>query len=259
MSARWYPVKIKEEPQFLSSSPTLIITVITSSSYLIASLSTQLGVRAMNTLISQELIEHLVKIGCSENFEDLGVLVNTFPSARSGAFMRLRPEAWKQVVDNITHEELVCLIKSLTKLESYKNFKAGSVSPVICLYRFLTKGAEHVALVDWILNNTENSYLPFGSSNHGAKSLDDYQRRCEKVAQRQFERQNADQMRQEEAKARKAGEVSHRLFGAMRRKDQLAVVALLNRGADPHTKNDQGQTAIEFATSLGEGDWFDRS
>jgi hypothetical protein len=34
----------KRKPQFLSSSPTLIITVITSSSYGIASLFTQLGV-----------------------------------------------------------------------------------------------------------------------------------------------------------------------------------------------------------------------
>jgi hypothetical protein len=47
MSARWYPVKIKSNPQFLSASPTSIITVITSSSYGIASLSTQLGVRLL--------------------------------------------------------------------------------------------------------------------------------------------------------------------------------------------------------------------
>jgi prostaglandin-endoperoxide synthase 2 len=44
MSARWYPVKIKAKPQLLSSPPTSNITVITSSSYGIASLSTQLGV-----------------------------------------------------------------------------------------------------------------------------------------------------------------------------------------------------------------------
>jgi hypothetical protein len=44
MSARSYPVKIKSNPQFLSASPASIITVITSRSYGIASLSTQLGV-----------------------------------------------------------------------------------------------------------------------------------------------------------------------------------------------------------------------
>jgi amino acid transporter len=44
MPARWYPVKIKAKPLSLSSSPTSIITVITNSSYGIASLSTQLGV-----------------------------------------------------------------------------------------------------------------------------------------------------------------------------------------------------------------------
>jgi hypothetical protein len=36
--------KIKSNPRLLSASPTSIITVITSSSYGIASLSTQLGV-----------------------------------------------------------------------------------------------------------------------------------------------------------------------------------------------------------------------
>jgi hypothetical protein len=39
-------VKIKSNPQFLSASPTSITTVITSSSYGIASLSSQLGIRA---------------------------------------------------------------------------------------------------------------------------------------------------------------------------------------------------------------------
>jgi|TARA_B110000971_G_scaffold146500_1_gene149570 hypothetical protein len=38
MPARWYPVKIKAKPLSLSSSPTSIITVITNSSYGIASL-----------------------------------------------------------------------------------------------------------------------------------------------------------------------------------------------------------------------------
>jgi hypothetical protein len=37
--------KTKSNPQFLSASPTSIITAITSRSYGIASLSTQLGVR----------------------------------------------------------------------------------------------------------------------------------------------------------------------------------------------------------------------
>jgi hypothetical protein len=56
MSARWYPVKIKEKPQFLGASPTSIITVLTSSSYGIASLSTQLGVRH---LPKQKNFEHV--------------------------------------------------------------------------------------------------------------------------------------------------------------------------------------------------------
>jgi hypothetical protein len=63
MSARSYPVKIKAKPQFLSASPTLIITVITSSSYGIASLSTQLGVRHhREKLMEAEILNSLIEI-----------------------------------------------------------------------------------------------------------------------------------------------------------------------------------------------------
>jgi hypothetical protein len=47
----------KRKPQFLSSSPTSIITVITSSSYGIASLSTQLGVIPYGQLKTTMLIK----------------------------------------------------------------------------------------------------------------------------------------------------------------------------------------------------------
>jgi hypothetical protein len=65
MSARWYPVKIKSNPQFLSASPTSIITVITSRSYGIASLSTQLGVKLTMTkaLTNEELTPLFTAVG----------------------------------------------------------------------------------------------------------------------------------------------------------------------------------------------------
>jgi len=44
MPARWYPFRINAKTQLLSASPTSIITVVTSRSYGIASLFTQLGV-----------------------------------------------------------------------------------------------------------------------------------------------------------------------------------------------------------------------
>ena len=35
-----------------------------------------------------------------------------------------------------------------------------------------------------------------------------------------------------------------------------SISALLNRGADPHSKDEQGKTAIEYAKSLGVEEWL---
>ena len=211
----------------------------------------------MNKEISQELVDHLVDIGRSENFHDLGNVSDRFPEAKQGSFMRLRPEAWYQIADTLSENRIVALIKALTLLEQYPNFKAGSVAPVIWLFRRLPGANDRVELINWILSHTDNDYLPFGSSNHGAKSLDDYRQRCEQIAERSNARKKAEEERQLEAKLRKANEASQRLFGAIRRKDVKAVEALIAKGADCNVVDESGLTALEYARSLGLGHLFD--
>jgi Ankyrin repeats (many copies) len=210
----------------------------------------------MSREIPQGLVDRLVEIGRSENFRDLENIGDTFPEARHGGFMRLPPDAWNQVADTLSENKLVSLIKALTLLEQHPNFKAGSVAPVIWLFRRLPNANGRVELINWILNYTENDYLPFGSSNHGAKSLDDYHYRCAQIAERSKARHKAEEDRQCEAKVRKANEASQRLFSAIRRKDAKAVEALLARGADCNAVDESGQTALEYASSLGLGHLF---
>lgn len=210
----------------------------------------------MNMGLPQGLLDRLVQIGRKGRFAELETIGARFPSAKSGDFMRLRPEAWVHVITSYTDDDVVCLIKSLTKLEHYPNFKAGSVSPVIWIFRNLQSASERVDLVNWILANTENTYLPFGSSNHGAKSLDEYQRLSEQVAARSVARHKAEQNRQSDAKARKAAEASQRLFGAIRRKDEKAIRALLARGADSSVVDASGQSALKAAEAAGLGHLF---
>ncbi len=171
--------------------------------------------------------------------------------------MRLRPETWYQIADTLSENKIVALIKALTLLEQYPSFKAGSVAPAIWLFRRLPDANGRVELINWILNHTENDYLPFGSSNHGAKSLDDYHHRCEQISERSKARNKAERERQRKAKVRKANEASQRLFGAIRRKDVKAVEALIARGADCHAVDESGLTALEYARSLGLGHLFD--
>jgi len=51
-------------------------------------------------------------------------------------------------------------------------------------------------------------------------------------------------------------ESSQKLFGALKRKDRKAVAALLNRGVDLQTRDKDGQTVLQYAISIGLGEWL---
>lgn len=203
--------------------------------------------------LSQDLIQHLIEIGASGRFEDGEKIPLQFPSARSGSFMRLAPHSWYAVAASLDDAQLIACIKALTVLERLPNFCAGSVSPVIWLFRKLSeRSADDLTIViNWVLSHTDNSYLPFGSHNFGAKSLAEMHVLSIRAAERAKARRTAEENCQREAATRKAVEATHKLFGALRRHDEKAVVALLSQGADIHASNEQGQTAFEYARSLG--------
>ena len=204
--------------------------------------------------ISPELIRYLVEIGETERFGNGEQLFARFPLSRSGMFMRLSRHAWYEVASSLDAEQIVALIKTLTVFEQrLPNFCAGSVSPVIWLFSKLPKRSseDRTSVIDWVLAHTENSYLPFGTHNFGAKSLDEFLALSARAVKNAAARSLAEKNRQLEAKARKATEATHKLFGALRRRDEKAVSALLSQGADIHAANEQGQTALEYAQSVG--------
>ena len=134
-----------------------------------------------------DLITELINIGRDEAFEHLPVLIKSSPDHRSGEFMRQLPAFWIGVGDKLSAQEIIALIKALTVAERMvPELKAGSVSPVIWLYRHLRQRfpGEYTELEEWILRETVNNYLPWGTSNHGARSLDEFRRLSERVAQR---------------------------------------------------------------------------
>jgi len=204
--------------------------------------------------LSPELIQHLVEIGETESFDDGEQLPVRFPLSRSGAFMRLAPQSWYDIASSLDGEQLVALIKTLTVFEQrLPNFNAGSVSPVIWLFRKLSERSSEdlTPVIDWVLAHTENPYLPFGTNNLSAKSLAELRVLSARAAERSAARRSSEENRQLEAKTRRASEATHKLFGALRRRDEKAVAALLSQGADIHAANDQGQTALEYAQSIG--------
>src|SRR5271155_129956 len=68
----------------------------------------------MSEEIPQGLIDRLLEVARSERFSELEDIGESLPHAMSGSFMRLRPNAWHQVADALSEDELVLLISRRT-------------------------------------------------------------------------------------------------------------------------------------------------
>lgn len=197
-----------------------------------------------------DLIAELIGIGRDETFDRLPALIGSSPEHRSGKFMRQLPEFWADISANLTAHEIIALIKALTVAErDVAEMKAGSVSPVIWLYRYLRQRfpGQYTELEDWVLRQTDNDYLPWGTSNHGARSLDEFRRFSEQVVKRRQDRQRSEEQTQAEALKRKADKATHDLLGAIRRKNGKAIIALRRKGADVNAISDLGKSALDLA------------
>jgi len=205
-------------------------------------------------VIADAILDKLIEIGKSEDFSRLSSSFTVQEQHRDGHIMRLRPEAWHRVTESLSIEDLVALIKCLTIAErSFEGWKAGSVSPVIWLFRSLSGLDPNLAdtVANWVLTHTENDYLPFGTMNLGAKSLAEYHHLKEVASERAKARQEAEVYRQESARQRKAQEATHALIGAVKSGDVKAVKALIAKGADINAKDSAGVSVGEHAHTKG--------
>jgi len=204
--------------------------------------------------LPQALLIRLAEIGNTSDFGALASCFGDYPSLRDGQMMRQRPDYWYTVADKLSDQELIGLIKSLTMAEvTLPNFRAGSVAPVIFLYRRLGERntVEMNPLADWILSHTHNDYLPWGCSNHGATSIAEYQDLCHRISERKADVQATEQARHSEATVRKAVKATQDLPGAIRRKDAKAILALRRRGADVTAVGPDGKSALQLAEKSG--------
>ena len=163
-------------------------------------------------------------------------------------------QQWDRVVSGWEAAQVADLIKGLTYFERMFDRGFGSVPPVANLfhiYASMVDTGERNRFADWVLANTVNDYSPFGTDNHGARSLEDL---AKKTAARFAGKQATaarEQARFEDARIQRSMQATERLPNALRRKDAKAVAALLAKGADVDAVGPSGQTAREVARDLG--------
>ena len=204
---------------------------------------------------TNDLITKLIAIGRDEAFDRLPALIGSSADYRSGKFMRELPEFWTSIAADLTAQEIIALIKALTVTErDVAEMKAGSVSPIIWLYRHLRQKfpGQYIELEEWVLRQTDNDYLPWGTSNHGARSPDEFRQFSEQVAKRRQDRQRSEEQRQAEARKHKAIRATQDLLGAIRRKDSEAIIALRRKGADENAADELGKSALDLARETGD-------
>jgi hypothetical protein len=166
---------------------------------------------------------------------------------------------WDQVVAGWDAVQVRELIQGLTYFERMFNRGFGSVPPVANLFRVyvsMVGSEERDRFADWILRNTVNDYTPYGTSNHGARSLDELHQKEDARSARKLATASNERARFEDTKSRKIQEASERLPNALRRKDAKAVAALIAKGADPDFVGASGQSARTIAAELGVSDWL---
>lgn len=128
---------------------------------------------------------------------------------------------------------------------------------MIWLFRRFTENAteaEQEDLANWILSRTRNEYLPFGSSNLGAKSVGELAAYRERLGARKARIAEAESNRATESQRRRVRRATENIFGAIRRHDLAAVESLLQQGADLLTTDAEGRTPEALAKELGYAD-----
>jgi len=126
-------------------------------------------------MIKRDVIEKVIQIGRSP-----------YPSpARRELLKAVKPydeinrqhwSTWDEITAQMPTDDLIALIKGLTIAENHNNWIGGSVSSVIWTFRELQRrdGKLAMELAEWILPRSYNPYVPFGSHNWGAESLEEY-------------------------------------------------------------------------------------
>ncbi len=202
-------------------------------------------------MISDRDIRAIVRMGIAESDQLPAELAD---HRRTWDRLMIGEEPWLEVGATLDRKELEWLIKGLTLLTRGPLGHAGSVSPVIQLYRkFRERFPEaEPALTAWIVDRRVNEYEPFGTGRFPeARSYADYLRLRASQDAVQEHRERVEAQQRIDAKARKAARATEQLPKALARGDIAAVTALLDAGGTWSADSAGGLTMVELAEKNG--------
>ena len=86
---------------------------------------------------------------------------------------RLHWQSWDSVTEKISRTELENLARGLVRAEKNSRWSGGSVAGAIWVFRMFEKRFSQDAngLAEWMLKNSNNPYVPYGSNRGDARSL----------------------------------------------------------------------------------------
>jgi len=127
-------------------------------------------------MIPIDVIQVLIQIGIADDLNDLTTLQRLEAIAGFDAINRTSWQEWDEITRPLQTDDLVALTKGLTLTEKHHRWIGGSVAAAIWTFRELRRREPTLAdeLADWILPRTSNPWVPFGSQNHGARSVEEY-------------------------------------------------------------------------------------
>lgn len=130
-------------------------------------------------MTNQEIIQCLITVG-REIECDVTPAERVLTSLRSCSHInRMVLGAWEFETSHLTNSELTALLKGITYVERELSWAGGSVAGVVWLFRILRNRSVTMEQIDktaaWIVENTKNSYIPFGTSvSLGARNYSEY-------------------------------------------------------------------------------------
>ena len=173
----------------------------------------------------------------------------------SGGFGIVRDNKGK-FLERFSKDEMVNIVRATILLEEKDRgtFNFGSVHPAILIIKLLreTHPEECDELDTWVIENSTNSYLPWGTMRGLRKSFADLQET------RAMQRANAaaEEERQEQEHAAKLerdkAKAQHNIYNAIRRKDVGAIETMIAKGVDLDKPNDESKSPRAYAEELGD-------